>query len=92
MINALVYDDDAGVRMRALEALEKFADEQHVRVALMQALKNDDIVGIRKGAIDALTASKSKDRELAKRLQEVTKNDQNPYIRSKVLQFVDTAK
>ena len=92
LINALVYDDDAGVRMRALEALEKFADEQHVRVALMQALKNDDIVGIRKGAIDALTASKSKDRELAKRLQEVTKNDQNPYIRSKVLQFVDTAK
>ena len=92
LINALVYDGDAGVRMRALEALEKFADEQHVRVALMQALKNDDIVGIRKGAIDALTASKSKDRELAKRLQEVTKNDQNPYIRSKVLQFVDTAK
>jgi len=92
LINALVYDGDAGVRMRALEALEKFADEQHVRVALMQALKNDDIVGIRKGAIDALTASKSKDRALAERLQEATKNDQNPYIRSKVLQFVDTAK
>jgi hypothetical protein len=92
LINALVYDNDAGVRMRALEALDKFADEQHVRVALMQALKNDDVVGIRKGAIDAFIASKSRDRELAKSLQEVTKNDQNPYIRSKVLQFVDTAK
>jgi hypothetical protein len=92
LISALVYDNDAGVRMRALEALEKFADEQHVRVGLMQALKNDDVVGIRKGAIDALTASKSKDQALAKSLQEVTKNDQNPYIRSKVLQFVDTAR
>jgi hypothetical protein len=92
LINALVYDGDAGVRMRALEALEKFADEQHVRVALIQALKNDEVVGIRKVAIDALTASKSKDRELAKSLQEVTKDDENPYIRSKVLQFVGTAK
>ena len=92
LINALVYDDDAGVRMRALEALHKFADEQHVRVALMHALKNDQVVGIRIGAIDALTASKSKDQALAKSLQEVTKNDENPYIRSKVLQFVGTSK
>jgi hypothetical protein len=92
LINALIYDTDAGVRMRALEALDKFADERHVRVALMQALQNDDVVGIRKGAIDAFIAGKSRDRELAKSLQEVTKNDLNPYIRSKVLQFVDTAK
>ncbi|HYR44955.1 MAG TPA: HEAT repeat domain-containing protein [Terriglobia bacterium] len=92
LINALVYDDDAGVRMRALEALRKFADEQHVRIAFMHALKNDEIVGIRIGAIDALTASKSKDQALAKSLQEVTKNEDSPYIRSRVLQFVGTSK
>jgi len=92
LINALVYDDDAGVRMRALEALHKFADEQHVRVALMHALKNDQVVGIRIGAIDALTASKSKDQALAKSLQEVTKNEDSPYIRSRVLQFVGTSR
>jgi hypothetical protein len=91
LINALVYDGDAGVRARSLEALKNYADEQHVRAALMYALENDRNTGIRVKAIDALTASNSKDRELAKNLQEVTKKDDNPYIRHKVLQFVGTA-
>jgi hypothetical protein len=90
LINALIYDADAGVRMRALEGLKSYADEQHVRVAFMQALKHDPINSIRVGAIDALTASKSKDRALAQGLEEV-KNDEDPYIRSKVLQFVGSA-
>jgi len=92
LISALVYDGDAGVRMRALEALKKYADEQHVRAALMNTLENDGNAGIRIGAIDALTASNSKDAELAKNLEEVTKKDDNPYIRSKVLQFVGATK
>jgi len=92
LIDTLVYDGDAGVRMRALEALKKYADEQHVRAALMHSLENDGNAGIRIGAIDALTAGNSSDPELAKNLQEVTKKDDNPYIRSKVLQFVGTTK
>jgi len=92
LISALVYDSDAGVRMRALESLKKFADEEHVRAAFMHTLENDDNAGIRIGAIDALMARNSKDPELAKNLQEVTKKDDNPYIRSKVLQFVGSAK
>lgn len=92
LISALVYDDDAGVRMRALEALKKYADEQHVRAAFMHTLENDGNAGIRIGAIDALTAHKSNDPELAKNLEEVTKKDDNPYIRSKVLQFVGSTK
>jgi hypothetical protein len=54
----------------------------------MHALENDGTAGIRIGAIDALTAGNSKDAELAKNLEEATKKDDNPYIRSKVLQFV----
>jgi hypothetical protein len=92
LIDALVYDDDAGVRMRALESLTKYANEQHVRAAFMHALENDGNAGIRIGAIDALTARNSKDPELTKSLEEVAKKDDNPYIRSKVLQFVGTAK
>ena len=92
LIAALVYDDDASVRMRALEALKKYADEQHVRAAFMHSLGNDEIPGIRIGAIDALTARNSNDAGLAKSLQEVTKTDDNPYIRRKVLQFVGTTK
>jgi hypothetical protein len=92
LIDALVYDGDAGVRMRALEALKKYADEQHVRAAFMHALENDGNAGIRIGAIDALTARNSSDPDLGRSLEEVTKKDDNPYIRSKVLQFVGTAK
>jgi hypothetical protein len=92
LISALVYDGDAGVRMRALEALKKYAGEQHVRAAFMHALENDDNAGIRIGAIDALTARNAKDPELVKDLEEVTKKDDNPYIRSKALQFVGASK
>jgi len=92
LINALVYDGDAGVRMRAIEALQKFAGEQHVRAAFMHTLGNDTDAGIRVKAIDALMARNSRDVELAKSLEAVTKKDDNPYIRSKVLEFVGTAK
>jgi len=92
LINALIYDGDTGVRARAIEALQNFAGEQHVRAAFMHTLENDTDAGIRVKAIDALMARNSRDRELAKSLEAVTKKDDNPYIRSKVLEFVGTAK
>jgi hypothetical protein len=92
LINALVYDGDASVRVRALEGLKLFANEQHVRAAFMQALKNDDNPSIRVQAIDALTASNAKDSELARNIEEVTKKDDNAYVRNKALQFVSAAK
>jgi hypothetical protein len=93
LISALIYDDDAGVRMRALEGLKTFTTEQHVRAAFMQALQNDQNAGIRIGAIDALLSrNNKKDPELAQKLTEATKTDDNPYIRSRVLQYVGTTK
>src|SRR6185369_6788498 len=87
LISSLVYDDDAGVRMRALEGLKTFANEQHVRAAFMHTLQNDENSGIRIEAINALLARNSKDPELGQKLQEATKQDDNPYIRTKVLQL-----
>jgi hypothetical protein len=92
LINALVFDDDAAVRVRALESLKKFANEQHVRAAFMQALQNDENPNIRVQAIDALTATNAKDSALARSIEEVTKKDDNPYIRNKAVQFVSAAK
>ena len=92
LINALVYDEDAGVRMRALEGLKKFANEQHVLAAFMHTLQNDTNAGIRIEAIDALMDRNPKDPNLAQKLTEATKKDDNPYIRTKVLQFVGTTK
>jgi hypothetical protein len=92
LINAMVYDHDPGVRMRAAEGLKTFASEQHVRAAFVHTLQNDDIAGIRIQAIDALIKHNPKDADLAKSLQEVTKKDDNPYIRNQVLQFVGTTR
>ena len=58
----------------------------------MHTLANDDNAGIRVEAIEALTKQNAKDSELAKTIQEVTKTDDNPYIRTKALQFVGTSK
>jgi hypothetical protein len=88
LISSLVYDDDAGVRMRALEGLKKFANEQHVRSAFMHTLQNDENSGIRIAAIDALLEQNPKNADLAERLTEATKKDDNPYIRQKVAQAV----
>jgi hypothetical protein len=92
LINAMVYDDNPGVRLRALEALKTFASEEHVRAAFMNTLANDDNPGIRVEAIEALTTQNAKDSELAKTIEEVTKKDDNPYIRTRALQFVGTSK
>jgi len=92
LISALIYDNDPGVRMRALEGLKTFTNEQHVRAAFMHTLQNDDNAGIRIEAIDALMARNAKDPELAQKLTEATKQDDNPYIRSRVLQYVGTTK
>lgn len=90
LINALVYDNDAGVRMRALEGLKTFANEQHVRTAFMHTLQNDDNAGIRIEAIDALLARNPKDPEMVEKLTEATRQEDNQYIRTKVLQLVGT--
>jgi hypothetical protein len=94
LISALIYDGDSGVRMRALESLKEFAGEEHVRAAFIYTLQQDDNAGIRKEAIDALVARNPKNPELAEKLREATKQDDNPYIRNRVLQyqFVGTAK
>jgi hypothetical protein len=92
LISALVYDEDPGVRMRALESLQKFANEEHVRAAFLHTLQNDGNAGIRIEAINALTAQNEKDADLAKSLEEVTRQDDNPYIRAKVLQLVGTTR
>lgn len=92
LINAMVYDDNPGVRLRALEGLKKFANEEHVRAAFMHALANDENAGIRVQAIEALTTTNPRDVELTNALREVSKKDDNPYVKTKALQFVGNAK
>jgi HEAT repeats len=92
LINALLYDKDAGVREQAVEGLKRYANEQHVREAFMQALQNDENANIRVQAIDALVDANAKDRKFGEKLQEATKQEDNPYINNKVLQYVSGTK
>jgi hypothetical protein len=92
LISAMVYDEDPGVRMRALEGLKTFANEQHVRAAFMHTLQNDANAGIRFEAINALVARNPRDPDLAEKLTEATKDDDNQAIRSKALQFASATK
>jgi hypothetical protein len=91
LINALMYDQNAGVRLRALEGLKRYAGEEHVRAAFIHSLANDDNAGIRVGVIEALSQN-SKDASLAKTVQELTKEDDNEYVKMRALQFVATTK
>jgi hypothetical protein len=87
LIRALVSDETPAVRQIALEGLIPFAGEEDVRTALIHALANDRIEGIRLQAIEAL-ARYSKDESVARTIQQLTKDDDNPYVRAKGLQFV----
>ncbi|MBI4472582.1 MAG: HEAT repeat domain-containing protein [Acidobacteria bacterium] len=92
LIHALVYDASEVVRLRALEALKQFANEEHVQNAFMHALTNDESEGIRVQAIEALITGNANNSALARSIEEVTKTDENPYIRTRGLQFVGTVK
>jgi hypothetical protein len=92
LIHALVYDPNTAVRLRAMEALKARADEQHVQAALVHALGNEVNPGIRVQAIEALTSRNLNNPALAKTIEEITKTDDNPYVRSRALQFVGMVK
>jgi hypothetical protein len=90
LINAMLFDDDAGVRQKAAESLKQHASEPHVREAFIHTLAKDTNAAIRIQAIDALATSNPNDRELAKTIHEVTKQETNEYIRNRSLRYVGT--
>jgi hypothetical protein len=88
LIRALIEDDNAGVRLKALQILKPFANrDKNVQTALMNALANDEVAGIRVQAIDALKPF-ANDESIARTVQEVTKNDDNAFVKLQAVQFV----
>jgi hypothetical protein len=53
----------------------------------MNALANDEVAGIRVQAIDALKPF-ANDESIARTVQEVTKNDDNAFVKLQAVQFV----
>ena len=79
---SLRYDQDAGVRMTALEGLQRYVgQDQHVRDAVLEAVMHDPDAGIRKTAIGLLEPVQS-DSSVRQVLRTVSTQDANPYIRT----------
>ena len=79
---SLRYDQDAGVRMTALEGLQRYVgQDQHVRDAVLEAVMHDSDPGVRKTAISVLEPVQS-DSSVQQVLRTVSTQDSNPYIRT----------
>jgi HEAT repeats len=89
---SLRYDQDAGVRMKALEGLQQYVgQDQHVRDAVSEALMSDPDAEVRKTAIEVLGPVRS-DSSVQQVLRTVSTQDANPYIRTASFQALqDTA-
>jgi len=88
LIRALIEDDNLGVRLKALQTLKPFANQdKDVQAAFMNALAFDEAAGVRVQAIEALRPF-AHDDSVSKAVQEVTKDDDNPYIKLQAIQFV----
>jgi len=79
---SLRYDQDAGVRMKALEGLQRYvAQDTHVRDAVLEAVANDADPQVRQTAIGVLGPVQS-DSSVRQVLRTVSTQDANPYIRT----------
>lgn len=79
---SLRYDQDPGVRMKALEGLERYiGQDQHVRDAVLEAVMHDPDAPVRERAIGLLSPVQS-DSSVRQVLRTVSTQDANPYIRT----------
>jgi hypothetical protein len=79
---SLRYDEDAGVRMKALEGLQRYVGlDQHVRDAVLEAVAHDRDAEVRRTAIGLLEPVQS-DSSVRQVLRTVAAQDANPYIRT----------
>jgi hypothetical protein len=79
---SLRYDEDAGVRMKALEGLQRYVgQDQHVRDAVLEAVAHDRDAEVRRTAIGLLEPVQS-DSSVRQVLRTVASQDTNPYIRT----------
>jgi hypothetical protein len=92
LARALVNGDNAGVRLRALEAMastERPAPEREVKAALLLALTSDANDGVRRQALDALVRLRP-DMQVRDALLQVLLHDSNPGLRIAAINALDS--
>jgi hypothetical protein len=82
LLVSLRYDKDPGVRLKALEGLERYVSQDlRVRDAVLETLARDPDAKVRTAAIDLLVPVQ-RDSSVRQVLRQVSTQDENPYIRT----------
>lgn len=79
LLSALQHDENAGVRLKALDGLKAFAGDPQVTEVLAQVLLNDKNPGVRTQVIDLLV--QRKEDPVVGALQRVMETEDNSYVR-----------
>jgi hypothetical protein len=91
LLVSLRYDKNAGVRLKALEGLQRYVgQDQRVRDAMLEALMHDEDPHVRTTAIDMLQPVQA-DSSVREVLRTVSTQDENPYIRTASFQALQGA-
>jgi len=92
LLDVVRHDANAGVRLKALEALRRYSDDSATRQGVAFVLEHDDNPGVRSQAIDLLVPSSGRvgfSPELANTLEEVIRSEQNDdYVQMRCLQLL----
>lgn len=95
LLNSVRHDPNAAVRLKAVQALGRFADDRAVREGLVYVLQHDDNAGVRSQAIDVLSAANGASRispDVADALQAVVRSSQaDDYVRLRCLELLRSA-
>jgi HEAT repeats len=82
LLVSMLYDEDAGVRLKALQGLQRYVGQDpRVRDAIAEALSRDPSADVRKEAVSTLGPVKT-DSTVRQVLRTVSTQDVNPYIRT----------
>jgi hypothetical protein len=93
LVFALGHDQNAGVRLKAMEGLKPLADDPRVRTALAAALLSDENPGVRTEAIDVLSSgSSAMNRTIVGTLQELMLHEDNAYVRDRCRLVLESLK
>lgn len=91
LLVSLRYDKNPGVRLKALEGLQRYiGQDQRVRDAVLEALMHDENAQVRTTAIDMLEPVQA-DSSVREVLRTVSTQDENPYIRTASFQALQGA-
>ena len=95
LVDVAQNDPNAGVRLKAVEALARFSNNAQARQALIDALAHDDNADVRTQAVNLLVPPNARaafNPQLADTLQSAMKEDTSGYIRSRCREALQAMK